>query len=70
MKPQRAQRFSLCPPKEFPLKEITEKVISCALEVHSTLGVGLLENIYGEALGHEFSLRGIVWEGQKEINLG
>ncbi len=56
MKPQRAQRFSLCPPKEFPLKEITEKVISCALEVHSTLGVGLLENIYGEALGHEFSL--------------
>jgi hypothetical protein len=26
------------PPKEFPLKEITEKIISCALEVHSTLG--------------------------------
>ena len=37
MKPQRAQRFSLFSPKEFPLKVITEKVISCALEVHSTL---------------------------------
>ncbi len=46
------------------------EVISCALEVHSTLGAGLLENIYGEAWGHEFSLRGIVWEGQGEINLG
>jgi GxxExxY protein len=69
MKPQRAQRFSLCSPKEFPLKEITEKVISCALEVHSTLGPGLLENVYEEALGHEFTLRGIVCERQKEINL-
>ncbi len=26
MKPQRLQRFSLCSPKEFPLKEITENV--------------------------------------------
>ena len=35
MKPQRAQRFSLCSPREFPLKEITEKVISCALAVEA-----------------------------------
>ena len=69
MKPQRAQSFSLCSPNEFPLKEITEKVISCSIEVHSTLGPGLLENVYGEALGHEFTLRGISHERQKEINL-
>jgi GxxExxY protein len=69
MRPQRAQRFSLCTPNEFPLKEITGKVISCAIEVHSTLGPGLLENVYEEALGHEFTLRGIVYERQKEINL-
>ena len=25
MKPQRTRRFSLCSPKEIPLKEITEK---------------------------------------------
>jgi len=69
MRPQRAQRFSLCTPNEFPLKEITGKVISCAIEVHSTLGPGILENVYEEALGHEFTLRGIVDERQKEINL-
>jgi GxxExxY protein len=69
MKPQRAQSFSLCSPNEFPLKEITEKVISCSIEVHSTLGPGLLENVYEEALGYEFTLRGITHERQKEINL-
>ena len=69
MRPQRAQRFSLCTPNEFPLKEITEKVISCSIEVHSMLGPGLLENVYGEALGVEFTLRGITHERQKEINL-
>jgi GxxExxY protein len=56
-------------PKEFPLKEVTEKIISCAMEVHSTLGPGLLESIYEEALAHEFTLRGITYEKQKEIAL-
>lgn len=56
-------------PKEFPLKEVTERIISCAIEVHSTLGPGLLESVYEEALAHEFTLRGIKYERQKEINL-
>ena len=56
-------------PKEFPLKEVTERIISCALEVHSTLGPGLLESVYEEALAHEFTLRGIQYEKQKEIGL-
>jgi GxxExxY protein len=56
-------------PKEFPLKEVTERIISCALEVHSTLGPGLLESVYEEALAHEFTLRGIKYEKQKEISL-
>ncbi len=67
--PQRAQRKTLSSPGEFPLKDITEKVISCAIEVHSTLGPGLLENVYEEALSHEFKLRNIVFEKQKEISL-
>ena len=40
-------------PKEFPLKEVTERIISSAMEVHSTLGRGesflvtsLYKNIY------------------------
>jgi hypothetical protein len=47
MKPQRAQSFSLCAPEEFSFKEITEKVISYSIEVHSTLGLGVLKNVYG-----------------------
>jgi len=49
MKPQSVQRSALCPQKEFTLKDITEQIISCAIEVHSTLGPGLLENVYEEA---------------------
>ncbi len=38
MKPQSAQRNTLYTQKEFPLKDITERIISCAIEVHSILG--------------------------------
>ena len=69
MKPQSTLRNSLSSPKEFPLRDITERIISCAMEVHSTLGPGLLENIYEEALGYEFKLRGINYARQKEIDL-
>lgn len=41
MEPQRAQRNTLCTQKEYPHKEITGKIISSALEVHSKLGPGL-----------------------------
>ena len=69
MKPQSGQRNSLYPQKEFPLKDITERIISCAIEVHRTLGPGLLENLYEGALEYEFDLRGIYYERQKEIGL-
>jgi GxxExxY protein len=52
-----------------PLEEKIEKIISSATEVHSQLGPGLLENIYDEALAHEFTLRRIPFERQKEIKL-
>jgi len=69
MEPQSTQRNSLRTQKDFPLKDVTEKIISCAMEVHSTIGPGLLESIYEEALAHEFSLRKIHYERQKEICL-
>ncbi len=69
MKPQSAQRAPLGSPDEFPLKEVTERIISCALEVHSTLGPGLLESVYEDALAQEFTLRGIKYDKQKEISL-
>jgi len=65
----RGRNKSLCSPKEFPLKTVTEKIIDCAIEVHSTLGPRLLEGIYAEALAHEFKLRRVNFERQKEIFL-
>ncbi len=38
MKTQRPQRNTLCTQKEFSLKDITERIISCVIEVHSSLG--------------------------------
>ncbi|MDD5529223.1 MAG: GxxExxY protein [bacterium] len=65
----RGKISSLCSPKEFPLKDTTKKIISCAIEVLSTLGPGLLESVYEEALAYEFELRRIPFERQKKIML-
>jgi GxxExxY protein len=67
--PRRPRSFPQCAKNEFPLNDITEKIIACALEVHSALGPGLLESVYEEALAHEFTLRGVSYEKQKEIFL-
>ncbi len=47
----------------------TQKIIGAAIEVHRTLGPGLLESIYEEALCHEFDLRGIRYQRQVEISV-
>lgn len=49
--------------------DITEKIISSAMEVHSILGPGLLESVYEEALAHEFDLRSVRYTRQKAIYL-
>ena len=48
---------------------LTERIIGAAIEVHRTLGPGLLESIYEEALCHEFDLRGIRYEKQKPVDV-
>ena len=47
----------------------TQKIIGAAIEVHRTLGPGLLESIYEEALCHEFDLRGIGYRRQVGIDV-
>ena len=42
--------------------ELTERIIGAAIEVHRTLGAGLLESIYEEALAIELELRGIPYQ--------
>ncbi len=39
--------------------ELSNRVIGCALEVHSELGPGLLESTYQQCLAHELKLCGV-----------
>jgi GxxExxY protein len=49
------------------LNRLTENVIGAAMEVHRSLGPGLLESSYELCLCRELSLRGIPFERQKAI---
>lgn len=49
--------------------KITEKIIGAAIEVHKTLGPGLLESIYEEALCIEFDLQGIPYQRQVDVDV-
>jgi len=46
------------------VKGLTEKIIGAAIEVHKTLGPGLLESAYEGCLAHELSLANISFERQ------
>lgn len=41
------------------LREITYNVIGAAIEIHKSLGPGLLESVYHECMKHELTLRDI-----------
>jgi GxxExxY protein len=45
-------------------EDLTEHVIGAAIEVHRTLGPGLLESAYEECLCHELHLREIKFKRQ------
>ena len=47
--------------------QISEKIISCAIEAHRILGPGLLESVYEYALCHEFSLQNLRFKRQKSV---
>ncbi|MCX6230744.1 MAG: GxxExxY protein [Bacteroidetes bacterium] len=46
---------------------ITEKIIGCAIEVHRSLGPGLLESAYEECLYYELCNKGLNVERQKPV---
>jgi len=46
---------------------ITDRIIGAAIEVHRTLGPGLLESVYEECLEHEFRLRKVPFERQRRV---
>ena len=47
--------------------ELSNKIIGAAIEVHRTLGPGLLESTYEECLCRELSLNGLSFERQKPL---
>ncbi len=54
---------------ELKYKEITEKIIGAAFEVHKFLGNGFQEVIYQRALAWEFSQAGLAYEREIEQDI-
>ena len=50
-------------------RDLTQKIIGAAMEVHRELGSGFLEYVYEEALCYELNLREISFERQKELDI-
>jgi GxxExxY protein len=46
---------------------LTEKIIGAAIDVHKSLGPGLLESVYETCLCHELQLSGLSFERQKVL---
>jgi len=49
--------------------ELTQRVIGCAMKVHSALGPGLLESAYKECLCFELTRAGLIAEKEKPMPL-
>ena len=69
MKPHDYTRLTREKNNKWLHKDITEKIIGAALEVHKTLGSGFLEYVYQEALCYELKLRNIHYETQQELDI-
>jgi GxxExxY protein len=48
---------------------LTQKVIGCAIEVHRTLGPGLLESTYQQCLAREMHLAGLTFQTQAALSV-
>ncbi len=49
------------------LDQLSERVIGFAIEVHRTLGPGLLESVYENALAYELTINGLTIDRQKTL---
>ena len=49
------------------MNQLSSKIIGAAIEVHKSLGPGLLESTYEECLCHELSIHGMSFEKQKSL---
>src|SRR5918992_6023901 len=51
------------------IEPLTERIIGCAIEVHKTLGAGLLESVYRECMCIELMSAGLQFESERQIQL-
>ena len=51
------------------MNQLSSRIIGAAIEVHKTLGPGLLESAYEECLCHELSIQGLLFEKQKPLSV-
>lgn len=49
------------------VNDMAYKIVACAIEVHKTLGPGLLESIYHSCLIEELEQSGLITESQVEV---
>jgi len=54
---------------EYPEKDLTEKIIGAAIEVHKYWGPGLMESVYEKSLARELELCGIKYKQQVDLPL-
>ena len=54
---------------EYPEKDLTEKIIGAAIEVHKYWGPGLIESVYEKSLVRELELQGIEHRRQVDLKL-
>jgi len=50
-------------------EKLTEQIIGSAIEVHKSIGPGLMEAIYEECLCYEFEIRGLKFQRQVPVPL-
>jgi GxxExxY protein len=54
---------------DYPLSELTGKIIGCAMEVHRLLGNGFQEVIYQRAMDIEMRLQGLKFSREHEMDI-
>jgi GxxExxY protein len=56
-------------PRPVHIKQVTETIIGCAIEVHKTLGAGLLESVYRECMTIELAHSQLCFGRERNITL-
>ena len=56
-------------PTDAEIDHLTERIIGCAIEVHRTLGAGLLESVYRECMVTELRDGQLRFETERRLKL-